>query len=183
MKLTHGQYALVDDILYHVEPDKTLRVIPPATDQEELFLEVHRGPFGGHLSDAKIHSQLSHHYWCPGMRKDITHWTRGYLTCASRNIGRPVKPLLTSIPVGGPFDRVGVDVLRLPLSRQGNRYAVVFMEYLTKWPEVFAVPDQTALTIARCLWSKSSVDMEFPPSCSQIVDLPSSPTWCRNCVP
>ena len=149
--LTHGQYALVDDILYHVEPDKTLRVIPPATDREELFLEVHRGPFGGHLSDAKIHSQLSRHYWWPGMRKDITHWTRGCLTCASRNVGRPVKPLLTPIPVGGPFDRVGVDVLQLPLSRQGNRYAVVFMDYLTKWPEVFAVPDQTALTIARLL--------------------------------
>ena len=59
-----------------------------------------------------------------------------------------MKPLLTPTPVGGPFDRVGVDVLQLPLSRQGNRYAVVFMDYLTKWPEVFAVPDQTALTIA-----------------------------------
>ena len=63
------------------------------------------------------------------MRKDITHWTRGCLTCASWNVGRPVKPLLTPIPVGGPFDRVGVDVLQLPLSRQGNRYAVLFFAY------------------------------------------------------
>ena len=62
-----------------------------------------------------------------------------------------MKPLSTPIAVGGLFDRVGVDVLQLPLSRQGNRYAVVFMDYLTKWPEVFAVPDQTALTIARLL--------------------------------
>ena len=35
--------------------------------------------------------------------------------------------------------------------QQGNCYAVVFMDYLTKWPEVFVVPDQTALTIARLL--------------------------------
>ena len=71
--LTHGQYAHmdVDDILYHMEPDKTLRVIPPATDREELFLEVHWDPFGGHLSDAKIHSHLSRDYWWPGMRNDI----------------------------------------------------------------------------------------------------------------
>ena len=54
--LTHGQYALMDNILYHVEPNKTLCVIPPATDREEFFLEVHRGPFDGHLSNAKIHS-------------------------------------------------------------------------------------------------------------------------------
>ena len=85
------------------------------------------------------------------MRKDTSRWSRGCLTCASRTVGRPVKPLLTPIPVGGPFDHVGVDVLQLPLTQQGNRYVVVFMDYLTKWPEVFAVPDQTALTIARLL--------------------------------
>ena len=136
-----GSYALVDDILYHMEPDKTVCVIPPATNREELFLEVHRGPFGGHLSNAKMHGQLSRHYWWPGMRKDIAHWTIGCLTCATRNVGWPVKPLLTPIPVGGPFDWVGLHVLQLPLLREGNQYAVVFMDYLTKWPEVFAVPD------------------------------------------
>ena len=71
------------------------------------------------------------------------------LTCVIRNMGLQVKPLLTPIPVGGPFDQVAVDVLQLPISRQGNRYAVIFMDYLTKWPEVFAVQDQTALTIAQ----------------------------------
>ena len=62
-----------------------------------------------------------------------------------------MKPLSTPIPVGGLFDRVRVDVLQLPLSCQGNQYAVVFMNYLTMWPEVFAVLHHTALTIARLL--------------------------------
>ena len=43
-----------------------------------------------------------------------------------------VKPPLTLIPVGGAFDRVGVDILQLPKTRRGNRYAVVFVDYLTK---------------------------------------------------
>ena len=46
---------------------------------------------------------------------------------------------------------VGVDVLQLPLSYQGNQYAFVFMDYFTKWPEVLPVPDQQAETIARLL--------------------------------
>lgn len=71
--------------------------------------------------------------------------------CASRRIGRPEKPPLTPIPISGPFDRVGVDVIQFPMSFDGNRYAVVFMDYLTKWPEVFAVPDQSPLTIAQLL--------------------------------
>ena len=55
---------------------------------------------------------------------------------------------------GGPFDRVGVDVVQFPKSRSGNKYAVVFIDYLTKWPEVFPTADQTALTIAQLLVTK-----------------------------
>ena len=51
--------------------------------------------------------------------------------------------------MGSPFHRVGVDVLQLPLSHEGNQYTVVFMYYMTKWLEVFAVPDQKAEIIAR----------------------------------
>ena len=58
-------------------------------------------------------------------------------------MGRQVKTLLTSIPISGPFDRVTVDVLQLPLLRQGNCYAVEVMNYLIKWPEVFTVLDQS----------------------------------------
>ena len=46
---------------------------------------------------------------------------------------------------------MGVDVLQLPLTFSGNQYAVVLMDYFAKWPEVFAVPNQKAETIARLL--------------------------------
>ena len=68
-------------------------------------------------------------------------------------MGRPVHPL-TPIPVAGPFDRVGVDVIRFPPSQRGNKYAIAFVDYLTKWPEVFPAKDQSALTIARLLVEK-----------------------------
>ena len=31
----------------------------------------------------------------------------------------------------------------------GKNYAIVFLDYLTKWPEVFTTKDQTAMTIAK----------------------------------
>ena len=42
-------------VLYHPEPDKTLRVIPPEIDQKKIFDEAHSGPFGGHLRETKMH--------------------------------------------------------------------------------------------------------------------------------
>ena len=61
--LVKTQYAMVDKVLYWVEPDKTLRVVVPESDQESLFHEAHSGKYGGHLRETNIHSQLSHHYW------------------------------------------------------------------------------------------------------------------------
>ena len=82
----------------------------------------------------------------------FTSFAEGVFACSSRKGTRKTcKPLLQPIPVGGPFHRVGVDALQLPLMEKGNRYVVVFMDYLTKWPEAFAVPDQKAETIARLL--------------------------------
>ncbi len=40
---------MIDDVLYHVETDKTLRVIPDVGDQKGIFDEAHSGTLGGHL--------------------------------------------------------------------------------------------------------------------------------------
>ena len=149
--LKKSQYALVDGVLYFVERDKSLRIIPPKANREKLFHECHDGVFGGHLRENKVHGELGKHYWWPGMRGDIIKWCRACLVCATRHVGRSVKPPLTPIPVAGPFDRVGVDVIQYVKSDAENRYAVVFIDFLTKWPEVYPVADQTTFTITKLL--------------------------------
>ena len=47
--------------------------------------------------------------------------------------GRPGPHSCQSRWVGAPFERIGVDILEMPLTFYGNRYTVVFMDY---------VPDQ-----------------------------------------
>ena len=42
-------------------------------------------------------------------------------------------------------------MIKFPCNSKGNKFAVVFMDYLTKWPEVFATSDQTSLIIAELL--------------------------------
>ncbi|XP_042230040.1 protein NYNRIN-like [Homarus americanus] len=38
-----------------------------------------------------------------------------------------------------------------PLTADGNRYICVAMDYFTKWPEAYAIPNQEATTVARVL--------------------------------
>ena len=47
---------------------------------------------------------------------------------------------------------MGVDVLGpFPVADSGNHYVLVAMDYFTKWPEAYAVPDQSAATTAERL--------------------------------
>ena len=57
--VSRDSFEVIDGILYHVEKDKTLRIIPPESLRRMLFDEAHGGQFGGHLRDAKMHSLLS----------------------------------------------------------------------------------------------------------------------------
>lgn len=60
----------------------------------------------------------------------------------------PKAPLLP-IPVEGPFDTIGVDAVGpFPVTKSGNRYLIVFTDFLTKWPECFAVPTIDAPVVA-----------------------------------
>ena len=52
--------------------------------------------------------------------------------------------------VGAPLERVAMDILGpLPPTRQSIRYILVIMDYLTKWPEAYALPNQEAEFVAQ----------------------------------
>ena len=114
--------------------------------------EANTGGASGHFAAKSQYATLSRLYWWEGMYRDMLKHCQSCLTCATyRGTGRRYKAPLQPLPVGDPFDRVGVDILEMPLTTRGNRYVIVFAEYLTKWVEAYASPDQTSETIARLL--------------------------------
>ena len=50
-----------------------------------------------------------------------------------------------------PFQIIGLDIMDLPMTDQGNKHVVVFQDYFSKWPMVFAAPDQKTTTIVELL--------------------------------
>ena len=150
--LNSEAFDLTDGVLYRessTTPGKWCLVVPQDR-REALIREAHDGRFSGHFTKKKIFELLKRRYWWPGMRAAVRRYCRSCLVCASRkgqtqSLKSPLQPLTVS----GPFDRVGVDVLQLPLTLEGNQYALVIIDYLTKWVEVVAIPDQRAETIAK----------------------------------
>ena len=65
--------------------------------------------------------------------------------------GRKHVPPLEPIPVQRPFQIWGVDIMELPVTSKGNKYVIVFQDLLTKFPLVFANPDQKSVRIVPLL--------------------------------
>ena len=54
-----SQIVMKDGVLFHLESNKTMRVILPSSLWEPLFNSLHSGKFGGHLRESKKHSEIS----------------------------------------------------------------------------------------------------------------------------
>ena len=148
------RFVVLEKLLYRVHPSKDgqLRLCVPKSKREALIAEAHAGKLSGHFSPRAVYLTLTKRYWWDGMYKDVHSHCRSCLTCATyQGTGRRTKPPLLPTPVGGAFHRVGVDIMELPLTNNGNRYAITFIDYLTKWVESFTCSDQTSETIAKLL--------------------------------
>ena len=145
---------IIDGLLHHEDPacPGCWCLVVPKELRPQLLEEAHAGLFAGHFSERKVYHKIHRLYWWPGLRRDVRQFCRSCLNCVSRRgPGHQQRPPLNPIPVKGPFHRVAVDVLQLPLTSSGNKYIVVFMDYLTKWVEAFPTSDQQASTIAGLL--------------------------------
>lgn len=119
----------------------------------ELLIWAHDNPNSGHFGTVKTYEKVRTRYYWRKMFSDVSHWCCSCCDCAMRKSprNRHKAPLLP-IPVQDAFDRVACDIIGpFPVSKAGNRYVVVFSEYLTKWVECVPVPSIEASMIARLL--------------------------------
>ena len=106
----------------------------------------------GHFSGNRLYNTLRRTWWWDTIYRDSMEFARNCAECVVvRGSGRPQRPPLHPIAVSRSFQILGVDIMELPLTNRGNRYAIVFQDFLTKWPFIFAAPDQKAVRLAQLL--------------------------------
>jgi hypothetical protein len=154
-------YCLYEGVLY-----RTIRVrrgsyhfvltVPKAHIQCVLQQMHDNAVTGAHLSFNKTLSRAMSTFYWPNMAVDIKTYCEKCEQCAKRKAPTPrPKYPLQPITVGAPFERVGMDVVGpLPQTQLGNKWILVFTEYLTKWPEAVAIPNQEAATVASAFVSE-----------------------------
>lgn len=161
IKLLHSQWGsleLCDGILYRRwrapggGADR-LQLLVPSALRAEVLRWVHGSAGAGHFGNSKTVRRLRQRFYWPGCRQDAELHVHCCDDCtAQKGPTQRSRGPLQQYLVGAPMERVGVDILGpFPTTEAGNRYILVAMDYFTKWPEAYAVPDQTATTAAQRL--------------------------------
>ena len=151
------QLILDGDLLYKIHRgpfnDLYRQLIVPKSLRKEVLTFAHSSLLSGHLGIKKSKFRvLQHSYWYQ-LKDDVKIFVSCCDNCArNKPPSHLPKGKLGGISVGSPWEHLASDFIGpLPVSGRGNRYVLVFMDYFTKWVEIFAVPDQTASTTARVL--------------------------------
>ena len=139
--------TMVDGALFYLDPKNgPEEAVVPEHMRRKVMEENHRGNMGGHFSGNRLYKTLAHHWWWEGMYSDALHYVRNCPECAIvSGGGQQHRPPLHPIPVQRPFQIIGVDIMDLPRTQQGNKHVIVFQDFFTKWPMVYPVHDQKAL--------------------------------------
>ena len=105
---------------------------------------MHNHSLGVHFGTDKMFDKIKSRYYWPQMYEHIRNYVKTCDSCQKREKYRQHGPL-HPIEVGAPFDKIGLDFVGpLPSTTRGNKYIIVAMDYMTKYPEAKAVPNATA---------------------------------------
>ena len=163
---------LCNGLLYRVwatprKSEDVKQLILPASLRKEAIKYLHDLPSSGHFASDKTLNRVRERFYWVGYTQDVKRYCESCDLCASCK-GLPRKPRrpMKQYNVGAPMERIAVDVLGpLPLSDSGNKYLVIASDYFTKWPEAYPIPNQEAMTIAKCLveefFSRFGVPLEI----------------------
>ena len=150
------RFLIEDEVLYVLTKDsnKSTTCVRTVLTSEfaKLALElVHSCPIMGHLGYAKTLKRAKSNFYWLNMNKEIKDYVENCILCLKFKGHRIVVPPARQWPIAQEkFFRVHMDLIGpLPLSPCGNRYICVITDALTRFTATDAIPNKSALTVAK----------------------------------
>ena len=151
LKLVASNYKWESSLLFFKRQSDIAWLWVPIVAQRTTF--VARAHLLGHfgLISTLLRLQQQFKVWWPSISEDTAAFIATCAACITRLPTPPVHHPAIALPIPGTFHRVAMDLtLGLPITKRGNIGVLVIMEYLTKFPVLYAIKSKTAEEVAGC---------------------------------
>ena len=148
-QLTLHQSILCRKIKSPTMTDSKLLIVVPHSLQK-LFLKLAHDDSGHQGVDRTISKLSDMAYWI-GMGRRVADHCKFCVKCQFCKAPAPKPVPLQPVIATRPWEMVAMDVLKVPVSTNGNRYLSVAQDYFSEWPFAKAMPDQKAERIVQIL--------------------------------
>ncbi|KAI5322325.1 hypothetical protein L3X38_031397 [Prunus dulcis] len=155
VRYRYARYLIINGSLY--KRGFSLPYLRCLTPEEGHYVlrEIHEGICGNHSSARSLaHKAIRQGYFWPSLHTDAQAFTQKCDKCQRfANIPQlPAEPL-TAMVSPWPFAQWGLDLIGLMHEGKGQvKYAVVAIDYFTKWAEAEALATITAARIETFVW-------------------------------
>jgi len=126
------------------------RVVCPTAIRRELIWDTHRQ---AHTGVQRVLAKLQLQWYWPRMGRDVRLSVKQCKICQACKHGRLLGEAgWRRLYAGRPWQVVAVDLVGpMPLTPRGNSWILVITNHFTRWANALAIPDASALTVARVL--------------------------------
>ncbi len=155
--LSFPYFPLIKERLFRVTQDAqskemTTQLLVHRSRREMIFQAAHCTPMAGHLGEAKTHERLMARFFWPGIHENVRRLCAACREC--QLVNPPAKAPLCPLPLMEvPFERIGMDLIGpLERSARGYRFALVLVDYASRYPEAVPLRSISAKSVAEALF-------------------------------
>jgi len=142
------KYFWDEPYLFRECADHVIRRVVPEEEVVEILHACHTSPVGGHHGGVRTAANVlySRYYW-PSLYKDAHEFAKKCSKCQQKGgVSRRHELHLTPILEVELFDVWGIDFMGPFVSSFGNKYILVAVDYVSKWVEAIALPNNEGKT-------------------------------------
>ena len=150
-KVEAGRYRWEDGQLWYVGAGGEFKLrVPPQAYRKELSLLAHNEAHGtGEKTSEYLRRQQG--LWWPKMQRTVDAVVAGCDICARNRPAPMLAHPAQSLRIGEPFDRVAIDLVKMPTSVDGYSYVLTIVDFFTRWAHAEPLFDKAARSVAQKL--------------------------------
>ncbi|XP_078501186.1 mitogen-activated protein kinase kinase kinase 3 isoform X1 [Lissotriton helveticus] len=150
----YPRFRIRSDLLYREgEEGDQGQLVVPKEFREQILFYAHTHLTAGHSGAEKTTQNILRLFYWPGIYKETEAYCQRCEVCQRKNLTKPPAVPLQPLPIiGNPWERVGMDIIGpLPRTTRGHTYALVIVDYSTRFPEAYPLTTPTTKNVAEKL--------------------------------